>query len=65
MGFSWLHDNITDLDFSALAGPINGWVITNAADFFNGGGSDSAMQQAFPSQPSAVPALQHLQWLSG
>ena len=23
-GFSWLHDNITDLDFQALGGPIHG-----------------------------------------
>ncbi|MEI9970571.1 MAG: hypothetical protein WDO73_00170 [Ignavibacteriota bacterium] len=28
IGFSWLHDTVTDLDFQALAGPINGSVTT-------------------------------------
>ena len=49
MGFSWLHDTITDLDFSALAGPINGAVSTTISDFFNGGGPSTSFQQAFPS----------------
>ena len=30
-GFSWLHDTITDLDFEALAGPINGSITTTLA----------------------------------
>ncbi len=51
MGFSWLHDNITDLDFSALAGPINGAIVTNVSEFFAGGGVNTALNQAFPSQP--------------
>ena len=51
MGFSRLDDNITDLDFSALAGPIHGNIVTNLTDFFNGGGVGTALNQAFPSQP--------------
>jgi Carboxypeptidase regulatory-like domain/TonB-dependent Receptor Plug Domain len=50
-GISWLHDNITDLDFQALGGPIHGLVATTLADFYNGGGSNSALTQAFPSSP--------------
>jgi hypothetical protein len=50
-GFSWLHDTVTDLDFQALAGPINGSITTNLADFFNGGGASTSLQQAFPSSP--------------
>lgn len=49
MGFSWLHDNITDLDFQALAGPINGAITTTLGDFFNGGGPGTSLSQAFPS----------------
>ena len=50
-GFSWLHDNITDLDFEALGGPIHGAITTNLTDFFNGGGPETALNQAFPSSP--------------
>jgi hypothetical protein len=49
MGVSWLHDTITDLDFSALGGPIHGSITTNLADFFNGGGASTSLNQAFPS----------------
>ena len=49
VGFSWLHDNITDLDFEALGGPIHGAITTNLTDFFNGGGPESSLFQAFPS----------------
>ena len=51
IGFSWLHDSITDLDFQALAGPINGEITTSLTDFFNGGGPNTALTQAFPSSP--------------
>jgi hypothetical protein len=51
LGFSWLHDTITDLDFQALAGPIHGALNTTLSDFFNGGGPDTSLQQAFPSSP--------------
>jgi hypothetical protein len=51
IGFSWLHDNITDLDFQALGGPINGAINTTIGDFFNGGGSSTSLNQAFPSSP--------------
>ena len=51
IGFSWLHDNITDLDFEALGGPIHGAITTNLTDFFNGGGPESSLNQAFPSSP--------------
>ena len=51
VGFSWLHDNVTDLDFQALAGPIHGQITTNLTDFFNGGGPSTSLTQAFPSSP--------------
>jgi hypothetical protein len=51
IGFSWLHDTVTDLDFQALAGPINGSLTTTLGDFFNGGGPDTSLSQAFPSSP--------------
>jgi hypothetical protein len=50
-GLSWVHDTVTDLDFNALAGPINGAITTNLADFFNGGGASTSLTQAFPSSP--------------
>jgi hypothetical protein len=49
VGFSWLHSTITDLDFQALAGPINGSITTTLSDFFNGGGPSTTLTQAFPS----------------
>ena len=49
LGYSWLHDNITDLDFTGLAGPIHGVINTTLANFFNGGGSGTSLLQAFPS----------------
>lgn len=51
VGFSWLHDNVTDLDLQALAGPLNGVISTNLTDFFNGGGASTSLNQAFPSSP--------------
>ncbi len=48
-GFSWLHDNITDLDFEALGGPIHGEIGTTITDFYNGGGPSTTLLQAFPS----------------
>jgi Carboxypeptidase regulatory-like domain/TonB-dependent Receptor Plug Domain len=53
MGFSWLHDNITDLDFQALGGPINGSLTTTLGDFYNGGGANSSLLQAFPTATEA------------
>ena len=53
VGFSWLHDNITDLDFQAFGGPINGALNTTLTDFFNGGGSNTSLTQAFPSASEA------------
>jgi len=43
------HDTVTDLDFSALAGPVHGSITTNLSDFFNGGGASTFLTQAFPS----------------
>ena len=51
IGFSWLHDTVTDLDFQALAGPLHGAINTSLSDFFNGGGSSTTLNQAFPSSP--------------
>ena len=53
MGFSWLHDDITDLDFQALGGPINGSLTTTLTDFYNGGGANSSLNQAFPTATEA------------
>jgi hypothetical protein len=50
-GVSWLHDNITDLDFEAIGGPIHGSINTTLTDFFNGGGPSTSLTQAFPSSP--------------
>ncbi len=52
-GFSWLHDNVTDLDFSSLGGPVNGSITTTLTDFFNGGGPSTSLNQAFPSSGEA------------
>jgi hypothetical protein len=49
LGFSWVHDTVTDLDFNALGGPIHGAITTNLSDFFNGGGASTSLNQAFPS----------------
>ncbi|HEX4164088.1 MAG TPA: hypothetical protein VHZ55_01320, partial [Bryobacteraceae bacterium] len=51
LGFSWLHDNVTDLDFQGTGGPLHGAITTNLADFFNGGGPNTSLNQAFPSSP--------------
>jgi hypothetical protein len=51
VGISWLHDTVTDLDFNALGGPINGNVGTNLLDFYNGGGPSTSLVQGFPSSP--------------
>ena len=51
LGFTWVHDSVTDLDFSALGGPIHGSLVTNLNDFFNGGGSSTSLFQGFPSSP--------------
>jgi len=51
LGFSWLHDNITDLDFQGVAGPINGQITTTLSDFFNGSGPSTSLLQAFPLSP--------------
>ncbi len=54
MGFSWLRDNITDLDFEALDGPINGAITTNLTDFYAGGGPNTSLNQVFPTAPEAA-----------
>jgi len=51
LGFTWVHDSVTDLDFSALGGPIHGQLVTNLTDFFNGGGPSSSLFQGFPASP--------------
>jgi hypothetical protein len=53
VGVSWLHDNITDLDFEALGGPVHGEIATTISDFYNGGGTRTSLTQAFPSSPEA------------
>jgi hypothetical protein len=50
-GFSWLHDNITVLDFQGVGGPLHGSITTTLTDFFNGGGPNTSLNQAFPSSP--------------
>ena len=51
LGFSWLHSTVNDLDLQALGGPIHGAITTTLSDFFNGGGSSTSLNQAFPSSP--------------
>jgi hypothetical protein len=53
LGFSWLHQTVSDLDFESLAGLLHGEVNTNINDFFNGGGANSYLLQGFPSSPEA------------
>ena len=48
LGLTWVHQTVTDLDFSALGGPVNGEITTNLTDFFNGGGASTSLFQAFP-----------------
>lgn len=46
-GFSWLHDNVTELGFGEL---LNGWLTINSmADFYQGFGASSTFAQRFPS----------------
>jgi hypothetical protein len=51
VGISWVHQTVTDLDFNAVGGPIHGVITTTLPDFFNGGGADTSLFQAFPSSP--------------
>jgi hypothetical protein len=51
VGFTWVHQTVTDLDFNALGGPVNGSVTTNLTDFFNGGGSATSLFQGYPLSP--------------
>ena len=51
LGVTWVHDSVTDLSFNALGGPINGQLVTNLSDFYNGGGPNTSLNQAFPSSP--------------
>jgi hypothetical protein len=48
IGFSWLHDTVTDLDFAGGPVPVNGYINTSLTDFFNGGGPSTSLLQAFP-----------------
>jgi hypothetical protein len=51
LGITWVHDTVTDLDFNALGGPIHGSLTTNLTDFYNGGGANTSLTQAFPTSP--------------
>ncbi len=51
LGVTWVHDSVTDLSFNALGGPINGQLVTNLSDFYDGGGPNTSLNQAFPSSP--------------
>lgn len=53
VGYSWLHQTVSDLDFLSIGGLIHGQIYTNIADFYNGGGPNSALLQAFPTSPEA------------
>jgi hypothetical protein len=46
VGFSWLHQTVTDLDFEQ---DLNGQISTTLPDFFHGGGPDTSLLQYFPS----------------
>lgn len=58
-GVSWLHDTITDLDFPSLGGPIHGYITTSLSNFFNGGGSSTSLNQAFPTSSEEASASTH------
>lgn len=46
-GFSWLHDNVTELGFGEQ---LNGWLTINSLmDFYQGFGASSTFAQRFPS----------------
>ncbi len=46
IGFSWLHDNVSELGFQEN---VNGWIhVASLQEFFNGGGPNSYIQQNFP-----------------
>lgn len=49
LGITWLHDTMTDLDFEGVGGPVHGAIVTNMADFFDGGGPSTSLIQVFPS----------------
>ena len=54
VGYSWLHQSVSDLDFESLGGLIHGQLYTNLGDFYMGGGgadSSSFMIQGFPTSP--------------
>ena len=54
LGYSWIHQTVSDLDFESIGGPIYGALNTNLVDFFNGGGgasTSSYFNQAFPTSP--------------
>jgi len=46
LGFSWLHDSVSDLAFEEN---VHGYITTSLSDFFNGGGPASSVNQYFPS----------------
>jgi len=46
LGFSWLHDTVTELGFGEN---VNGWIHTNLADFYAGAGPSTFLEQQFPS----------------
>jgi len=50
-GFNWVHQTVTDLDFAALGGPVNGAVTTNLTDFYNGGGPARLCSRLSPLRP--------------
>jgi hypothetical protein len=50
VGVSWLHDTLTD---EAFQQNTHGFITTNLTDFYNGGGPDTSVSQAFPSSPEA------------
>ncbi len=51
IGFSAVHQNVSDLDFASVGGPVNGQITTSLTDFFAGGGASTSLFQAFPSSP--------------
>jgi Carboxypeptidase regulatory-like domain/TonB dependent receptor len=51
IGFSLLHDRMTDLDFGGGSYNVLGAITTSIGDFFNGGGPSTSLQQGFPSTP--------------
>ena len=59
----WVHQTVTDLDFAALGGPVNGIIATDLTDFYNGGGPKHLAHAGFPFIARTGNQIQYFGWL--